>query len=75
MLRSAEIMRARHEEIVDWLIHESGSTRIKAEIEWQMLHAITLESSSFPHRASGHVLPSDDRGKRSEGFSERHASF
>ncbi len=68
MLRSAEIMRARHEEIVDWLIHESGSTRIKAEIEWQMLYAITLESASFPHRASGHILPSDDQGKESDAY-------
>jgi hypothetical protein len=30
MLRSASIMEARHDEIVDWLIRESGSTRIKA---------------------------------------------
>ena len=67
-LRSAEIMRARHEEIVDWLIHESGSTRVKAEIEWQMLYAITLESASFPHRASGHILPSDDQGKESDAY-------
>jgi hypothetical protein len=26
---------ARHEEILDWLIRKSGSTRIKAEVEWQ----------------------------------------
>jgi aldehyde dehydrogenase (NAD+) len=68
MLRSAEIMRARREEIVDWLIHESGSTRIKADIEWQMLYAITLESASFPHRASGRILPSDDQGKESDAY-------
>jgi aldehyde dehydrogenase (NAD+) len=50
------------------LIHESGSTRIKAEIEWQMLYAITLEAASFPHRASGHILPSDDYGKQSDAY-------
>jgi acyl-CoA reductase-like NAD-dependent aldehyde dehydrogenase len=32
MLRSASIMEARHSEIVDWLIRESGSTRVKAEL-------------------------------------------
>src|SRR3954469_23258492 len=28
--RAGEIMEERREEIIDWLIHESGSTRIKA---------------------------------------------
>jgi aldehyde dehydrogenase (NAD+) len=32
--RAASIMEDRHEEIVSWLIRESGSTRIKAELEW-----------------------------------------
>ena len=30
--RAASIMEDRHEEIVSWLIRESGSTRIKAEL-------------------------------------------
>jgi aldehyde dehydrogenase (NAD+) len=34
--RAAAIMESRRAEIVDWLIHESGSTRIKAELEWNM---------------------------------------
>ncbi len=29
--RAAEIIDQRREEIIDWLIHESGSTRIKVE--------------------------------------------
>src|SRR6266436_8375100 len=57
MLRSAAIMKARHDEIVDWLIRESGSTRIKAELEWQFTHALTLEAASFPHRTEGRILP------------------
>src|SRR5215469_16445035 len=32
--RAAAIMEDRHEEIVHWLIKESGSVRIKAELEW-----------------------------------------
>jgi len=35
LMRVATIMDARHAEIVGWLIRESGSTRMKAEIEWQ----------------------------------------
>src|SRR5438477_2406797 len=50
MLRAAAIIELRHEEILDWLIRESGSTRIKAQVEWQFLHGITLEAASFPHR-------------------------
>ena len=49
VLRGAvAIMESRCAEIVDWLVHESGSTRIKAELEWNMARAVTLEASSFP---------------------------
>lgn len=68
MLRSAAIMEARHEEIVDWLIRESGSTRVKAELEWQFLRAITLEAASFPHRVEGRILPLDEAGKESRSY-------
>jgi aldehyde dehydrogenase (NAD+) len=47
--RAASIMEDRHEEIVSWLIRESGSTRIKAEFEWQFTFAMTIEASSFPY--------------------------
>ena len=60
MLRSASIMEARHGEIGDWLIRESGSTRVKAELEWQFVHAVTLEAASFPHRMEGRILPLDE---------------
>jgi aldehyde dehydrogenase (NAD+) len=62
LLQAAQIMQQRHDEIVDWLVHESGSTRIKAEWEWQLVHDMTLEAASFPHRADGRILPVDDAG-------------
>jgi aldehyde dehydrogenase (NAD+) len=65
MLRVANLMESRHDEIIDWLISESGSTHVKAEVEWQMLHAITLEAASFPHRVTGRILPVDEPGKES----------
>jgi aldehyde dehydrogenase (NAD+) len=68
MLRSATIMEARHDEIVDWLIRESGSTRVKAELEWQFVHAVTLEAASFPHRTEGRILPLDEAGKESRAY-------
>src|SRR5580693_3399075 len=68
MLRSASIMEARHGEIVDWLIRESGSTRVKAELEWQFVRAVTLEATSFPHRMEGRILPLDEARKESRAY-------
>ena len=66
VLRSAAaIMESRRAEIVDWLVHESGSTRIKAELEWHMARAVTLEASSFPSLAEGVMLAADVPGKES----------
>ncbi len=68
MLRSATIMEARREEIMDWLIREAGSTRYKAQLEWQFVHAITLEAASFPHRVEGRILPLDEPCKESRAY-------
>jgi aldehyde dehydrogenase (NAD+) len=68
LLRAAGIMHQRHDEIVEWLIHESGSTRIKAEAEWKLLQAVTREAASFPHRVSGRVLSIDEPGKESRVY-------
>jgi len=37
--RAAAIMEARRDEIIDWLIRESGSTRLKARLEWNSVRA------------------------------------
>jgi len=66
--RAAAIMEERREELVGWLIRESGSTRIKAEVEWQYAHAVTLEASTFPTRADGMILPVDIPGKESRVY-------
>jgi aldehyde dehydrogenase (NAD+) len=68
MYRAAALMDARHEEIIDWLIRESGSTRVKAETEWQYTRSITLEAATFPRRAEGRILPLDDAGKESRAY-------
>lgn len=63
MRRAAEVMEARRDEIVDWLIAEAGSTRIKAELEWSAVRAVMLEASYAPYRVEGRILPSDVPGK------------
>ncbi|MGY0559396.1 aldehyde dehydrogenase family protein [Luteimonas sp. A277] len=65
MHRAVAIFDARKDEIIDWLVRESGSTRIKAAIEWGSARAITLEAASMPGRSHGRVLPSDVPGKQS----------
>ncbi|HWC15683.1 MAG TPA: aldehyde dehydrogenase family protein, partial [Terriglobales bacterium] len=68
MARSAAIIKERHEEIVDWLIRESGGTHVKAEFEWQGVYSITMEAASFPHRVTGKVLPLDEPEKESRAY-------
>ena len=68
MLRAVEVIDARHEELVEWLIAESGSTRLKAEIELSAVRAVTLEAASFPYRASGEIVASDVPGKENRVY-------
>lgn len=57
--RAAEILEERRGEIVDWLVAESGSTRIKADTEVSLAVAITLEAASFPSRVRGSIFDSN----------------
>jgi len=61
--RAAGVFDRRHAEIVDWLVKESGSVRIKAELEWAAVRAIILEASTLPTRLWGRIIPGDIPGK------------
>lgn len=63
LYKVVSIFDQRKEEIVDWLIKESGSTRIKAMVEFSSARAITLEAASFPSRVHGEIRPSNTAGK------------
>ncbi|MFG6120557.1 aldehyde dehydrogenase family protein [Thalassobacillus sp. B23F22_16] len=63
-----QVMDNRKEEIIDWLIKESGSTRIKSEIEFQAARGIVKESVSFPTRMTGTILPSNTPGKENRVY-------
>jgi benzaldehyde dehydrogenase (NAD) len=56
--RAAELCQSHHDEIVDWLIRESGSTRPKAVFEVSQMLQILHESAALPSRSQGEVLPS-----------------
>ncbi|UNK55504.1 aldehyde dehydrogenase family protein [Rahnella aceris] len=66
--RAVEVIDARHAEIVDWLIAESGSTRLKAEMEWSAVRATTLAVAAMPYRVEGRILPVDIRGNESRVY-------
>ena len=69
MRRAAEVMEARREEIISWLVRESGSTRLKASLEYESTHAIMLWAASVPDQVEGRILPTDVPGK--EGGARR----
>ncbi|AMB85177.1 benzaldehyde dehydrogenase [Pseudomonas agarici] len=56
--RAAQACETHHDEIVDWLIRESGSTRPKAMFEVNQMLQILNESAALPSRSQGEVLPS-----------------
>lgn len=68
MLNAVKVFDERREEIIDWIIRESGSTRIKAQIEWGAARAITLESASLPNRVHGRIVASNIPGKESRVY-------
>jgi aldehyde dehydrogenase (NAD+) len=66
LLRAAEVMTARRAEIVDWLIRESGSTRLKANLEWEITHAVMLWAASVPYAVESQIPQSDIPGKENQ---------
>jgi aldehyde dehydrogenase (NAD+) len=66
--RAAAIMDARREEIVDWLVRESGGIRAKGENEWAIVRAFMLEAASYPSRVDGRIIPADAPGKESRVY-------
>jgi len=70
MYRAATILDARHEEIASWLIRESGSTRIKSNVEIASARGIIIESASFPGRVEGRILAAANAGQESRVYRE-----
>ena len=64
----ASIIEVRKEEIIDWLVKETGSTRIKSEIEWNAILGCTETWSHMPQHLTGKILTDDRPGKYSFVF-------
>lgn len=66
--RVAQIMEHRRDEILHWLVHEAGSTRIKAALEWDAVHGVVEDAIEMPYRVEGEILPVDVPGKESRVY-------
>lgn len=67
-LRAARIIDDRKEEIIDWLVHEAGAARVRAEWEWGITRATMHEVASYPSRVQGRILPAEPPGKESRVY-------
>ncbi|MFD1213564.1 aldehyde dehydrogenase family protein [Arthrobacter sp. GCM10027362] len=68
MMRAAQLLEERRDEITDWLVMESGSAIGKARVEVSLAAGITLEASSFPTRVHGRILESNSPGKENRVY-------
>ncbi|GAB1155409.1 benzaldehyde dehydrogenase [Paenibacillus illinoisensis] len=66
----SSLMTDRKKEILNLLITESGSTRIKAEAEFAAAKRIVDEAASFPYRMKGELIPSNTPGKENRVIRE-----
>ena len=70
MRAAADVMTARKDEIVGWLVRETGGTVAKAELEWNLVRSVMWEAASMPHHVEGRIMPSDIPGKESRVYRE-----
>jgi aldehyde dehydrogenase (NAD+) len=68
MREAAAILEARKDEIVDWIVHESGGTCAKGELEWNLVRSVLHEAAAMPHHVVGRIMPSDVPGKESRVY-------
>lgn len=64
----ASLIEARFDELVQWLIKESGSTFLKACIELDSAKNIVWESAAMANRAHGLILPSAIADQESHAY-------
>lgn len=68
MRTAADVLDARRDEVVRWLVRESGGTLAKAQLECDLVKSVLLEAASMPHHVEGRILPSDIPGKENRVY-------
>ncbi|WP_227940112.1 aldehyde dehydrogenase family protein [Alkalihalobacillus deserti] len=56
--RLVKVLEEKREEIIQWIVQESGSTLFKATFEFESSVTMVKESASFLTRITGSILPS-----------------
>ncbi|WP_026091406.1 aldehyde dehydrogenase family protein [Blastomonas sp. AAP53] len=69
-LRVLAILDQRKDEIIGWIVRETGSTLLKATAEWGAVRAGTMEAVALPSRVEGKIMPIDVPGKQSFVYRE-----
>ena len=68
LLKAADIMEDRRDEIAEWLTKEAGGTHSKAKVEVDNAVRITRESASYPFRMEGSIFQSIIPGKENRVY-------
>lgn len=66
--RARQILDRRKEEIIGWIVRESGSTRMKAEAEFGAVRNGMAEAAAIPYLMHGSILPVDRPGKEARVY-------
>lgn len=68
--RAVAALDRRRDEIVGWIVRETGSTILKAMAEWSAVRAGMIEAACLPWRVEGKIMPIDAPGKQSFVYRE-----
>jgi acyl-CoA reductase-like NAD-dependent aldehyde dehydrogenase len=63
LMRAANILLQRRDELTEWIIKEVGGTYGKAEVEINQTYNMLIEASGYPTRVNGLTIPSYTQGK------------
>lgn len=68
--RVIAILDERQEEIIHWIVRETGGTLLKAGFEWGAVRGGLIEALTLPSRVEGRIMPIDTPGKQSFVYRE-----
>ncbi|HWT91440.1 MAG TPA: aldehyde dehydrogenase family protein [Solirubrobacteraceae bacterium] len=68
MRDAAQVLQARKDEVVRWIVRESGGTKAKGELEHGLVLSVLNEAASMPHHVAGTIMPSDVPGKENRVY-------
>ncbi|MBB4658130.1 aldehyde dehydrogenase family protein [Parvularcula dongshanensis] len=68
MAKMVEIIESRSDELMDWIVRESGGTKVKAALEVKLITGVFREAAILPYMVEGRILPEDIEGKESRCY-------